>query len=77
MQDQLAQSETETGLALIALYKALGGGWEDIVAAENQNQEQETVACRPLFYFFHLVHTVTNMLLLPHDMDYRLPHPVC
>lgn len=27
-QDQLAQSETDTGLALIALYKALGGGWE-------------------------------------------------
>jgi multidrug efflux system outer membrane protein len=37
LQDQLAQSETETGLALVALYKALGGGWEDIVAEENQN----------------------------------------
>ena len=28
LQDQLAQSETDTGLALVALYKALGGGWE-------------------------------------------------
>ncbi len=28
LQDQLAQSETETGLALVVLYKALGGGWE-------------------------------------------------
>ena len=28
LQDQLAQSETGTGLALVALYKALGGGWE-------------------------------------------------
>lgn len=35
LQDQLAQSETETGQALIALYKALGGGWENAVAAEN------------------------------------------
>jgi len=32
LQDQLALSETETGLALIALYKALGGGWENAVA---------------------------------------------
>ncbi len=39
IQDQLAQSETETGLALVALYKALGGGWEDAVAVDNQNQE--------------------------------------
>ncbi|GJM04280.1 MAG: multidrug efflux outer membrane protein OprN [marine bacterium B5-7] len=32
LQDQLAQSETETGLALVALYKALGGGWESSVS---------------------------------------------
>lgn len=32
LQDQLAQSETESGLALIALYKSLGGGWENAVA---------------------------------------------
>jgi multidrug efflux system outer membrane protein len=37
LQDQLAQSETETGLALVALYKALGGGWESAVAADNQD----------------------------------------
>jgi len=37
LQDQLAQSETDTGLALIALYKALGGGWENAVAEVNQN----------------------------------------
>lgn len=27
-QDLLAQSATETGVSLILLYKALGGGWE-------------------------------------------------
>lgn len=27
-QDRLAQSETDTALALVAVYKALGGGWE-------------------------------------------------
>ncbi len=27
-QDQLAQSSTDTGLAFVALYKALGGGWQ-------------------------------------------------
>ncbi len=27
-QDQLAQTQTQTVEALIALYKALGGGWE-------------------------------------------------
>jgi len=27
-QDQLAQSETTTGTALVAVYKALGGGWQ-------------------------------------------------
>lgn len=37
LQDQLAQSETETGLALIALYKALGGGWENAVVEANQD----------------------------------------
>jgi multidrug efflux system outer membrane protein len=37
IQDQLAQSETDTGLALVALYKALGGGWENAVAVGNQN----------------------------------------
>jgi outer membrane protein TolC len=34
IQDQLAQSETETGLALVALYKALGGGWEENAVTE-------------------------------------------
>lgn len=34
LQDQLAQSETESGLALVALYKALGGGWENAVAGQ-------------------------------------------
>ncbi|MGZ8954532.1 MAG: efflux transporter outer membrane subunit [Methylovulum sp.] len=29
--DRLAQSETATAIALIAIYKALGGGWEDAV----------------------------------------------
>jgi multidrug efflux system outer membrane protein len=28
-QDRLAESETRTATALIAVYKALGGGWED------------------------------------------------
>jgi multidrug efflux system outer membrane protein len=28
IQDQLAQSETHTATALVAVYKALGGGWE-------------------------------------------------
>jgi multidrug efflux system outer membrane protein len=28
VQDQLAQSETRTATALVAVYKALGGGWE-------------------------------------------------
>jgi len=28
-QDQLAQSESRTATALIALYKALAGGWPD------------------------------------------------
>ena len=32
IQEQLAQSKTTTGLALIAIYKALGGGWENAVA---------------------------------------------
>ena len=32
IQEQLAQSKTSTGLALVALYKALGGGWESAVA---------------------------------------------
>ena len=32
IQEQLAQSKTTTGLALIAIYKALGGGWEHAVA---------------------------------------------
>jgi multidrug efflux system outer membrane protein len=27
-EDQLAQSRTETATSLIAVYKALGGGWE-------------------------------------------------
>jgi multidrug efflux system outer membrane protein len=28
-QDQLAQTDTQTATALIAVYKALGGGWEN------------------------------------------------
>src|SRR5205823_4044010 len=28
-EDQLAQSRTETATSLIAVYKALGGGWEE------------------------------------------------
>jgi multidrug efflux system outer membrane protein len=28
-QDQLAQTETQTATALIAVYKALGGGWTE------------------------------------------------
>ncbi|BBL69660.1 efflux transporter outer membrane subunit [Methylogaea oryzae] len=34
-QQRLAQSETETATALVALYKALGGGWENSVTAES------------------------------------------
>ncbi len=37
LQDQLAQSETDTGLALVALYKALGGGWENAVTEGKQD----------------------------------------
>jgi multidrug efflux system outer membrane protein len=33
-QSQLAQSETSTATALIAIYKALGGGWEIMAAAK-------------------------------------------
>jgi multidrug efflux system outer membrane protein len=32
-QDQLAQSQTRTGTSLVAIYKALGGGWETQTAA--------------------------------------------
>jgi len=28
-QDSLAQSETDTATAMVAIYKALGGGWVD------------------------------------------------
>ncbi len=28
VEDQLAQSETDTATSLVAVYKALGGGWE-------------------------------------------------
>ena len=28
-QDQLAQTQTQTATALVAVYKALGGGWEN------------------------------------------------
>jgi multidrug efflux system outer membrane protein len=34
-QDRLADSETRTATALIAVYKALGGGWE--IAQEGAN----------------------------------------
>jgi multidrug efflux system outer membrane protein len=27
-QDQLAQTETQTAIALVAVYKSLAGGWE-------------------------------------------------
>jgi hypothetical protein len=33
-QDRLAQSETATATAIVAVYKALGGGWENIGAEE-------------------------------------------
>ncbi len=36
-QDQLAQSETSTATALVAIYKSLGGGWEIV---ENQNENK-------------------------------------
>ncbi len=39
LQDQLAQSETETGLSLVALYKALGGGWESLVSQSPSDAE--------------------------------------
>lgn len=29
-QDQLAQADTQTATALVAVYKALGGGWEGV-----------------------------------------------
>ncbi|MDX1518572.1 MAG: TolC family protein, partial [Gammaproteobacteria bacterium] len=38
IQDQLAISETETGLALVALYKALGGGWENFAGMEIEEE---------------------------------------
>lgn len=41
IQDQLAQSETDTGLALVALYKALGGGWEDMTASQPDTTSKE------------------------------------
>jgi multidrug efflux system outer membrane protein len=28
IEDQLAQTQTQTAVALVALYKSLGGGWE-------------------------------------------------
>jgi multidrug efflux system outer membrane protein len=28
-QDQLAQTDTQAATALVAVYKALGGGWEE------------------------------------------------
>jgi outer membrane protein, multidrug efflux system len=37
-QDRLARSETETATALVAVYKALGGGWE--IADEGAQTEQ-------------------------------------
>jgi multidrug efflux system outer membrane protein len=33
-QERLAQSETATATALVALYKALGGGWESTIALD-------------------------------------------
>ncbi len=39
IQDQLAQSETRTATALVAVYKALGGGWE-------MGQANSTMAAR-------------------------------
>jgi outer membrane protein, multidrug efflux system len=42
-QDRLARSETETATALVAIYKALGGGWEitDEGAQTEQNARLE------------------------------------
>jgi multidrug efflux system outer membrane protein len=37
-QDRLAQSETDTATALVAVYKALGGGWEIGEAARNMQR---------------------------------------
>tara|TARA_R110002072_G_scaffold77125_1_gene180215 strand:+ start:12326 stop:13774 length:1449 start_codon:yes stop_codon:yes gene_type:complete len=39
LQDQLAQSETETGLALVALYKALGGSWGSAVSPSSSSEK--------------------------------------
>ena len=41
-QDQLAQTEMQTATALVAVYKALGGGWEnqpDAAASSNSNRK--------------------------------------
>ncbi|MDD5037071.1 MAG: efflux transporter outer membrane subunit [Methylococcaceae bacterium] len=35
-QDRLAQSETQTATTLVALYKALGGGWENQIIQQGQ-----------------------------------------
>lgn len=38
VQDRLAQSETATATALVAVFKALGGGWQIGEAARNRDQ---------------------------------------
>jgi multidrug efflux system outer membrane protein len=44
-QDKLAQTETDTATALVAVYKALGGGWEwETSAGETSHGENQGVA---------------------------------
>ena len=38
--DKLAQSDRDTALALVALYKALGGGWQVANSAANASTAQ-------------------------------------
>ncbi len=38
--DQLAESEQEVTVNLIALYKALGGGWESMIPAQPQSESE-------------------------------------
>lgn len=42
-QDRLAQSETDTATSLVAVYKALGGGWETLVDPKPVEEEVASV----------------------------------
>jgi hypothetical protein len=44
IQDQLAKGETRTATALIAVYKALGGGWET-----EQSSDPDAMTSRPSY----------------------------